>query len=176
PVKFGASSTQLTLGSSYHKWDVVYSNTSAINTSDERQKSNIKPLQNSAKFINYLTPVSYTLKNGTSGRIHNGMIAQDVEKVLEQLGITGKDFAGFIKTPIITEVIDGEKITREAQKGETPTDFLYGLRYEEFIAPVIATVQEQQRHIATLQDRMDKAEQLIAAMQAQNQHSFTATL
>ncbi|MFR8874751.1 MAG: hypothetical protein ACLVHV_15755 [Oscillospiraceae bacterium] len=35
----------------------------------------------------------------TSGRTHWGLISQDIEELLPQLGMTSMDFAGFIKSP-----------------------------------------------------------------------------
>ena len=78
-----------------------------------------------------LNPVSYQFKNGESGRTHYGLIAQDVEETMKELGMTDTDFAGFCK--------DGDR---------------YGLRYEEFIAPLIKTVQLMQDEINDLRSRI----------------------
>jgi hypothetical protein len=113
------------LGASNHRWATIYASTGTINTSDRTQKNTIKELDNAKAldFILALNPVSYKYNAGTSGRTHYGMVAQDVEDEMTALGMTSLDFAGFIKTP-----------TEEG-------GYIYGLRYEEFISPLIKTVQ-----------------------------------
>lgn len=59
-------------------------------------------------------------KAGEGLRRHHGLRAQQVLEALEALGLTGLDFAGFIH--------------------DEGTD-TWGLRYEQFIAPLISSVQ-----------------------------------
>ena len=77
-------------------------------------------------FINAIKPVSYKFKTGT--RTHYGVIAQDLETVLD-----GKDFAGLVK--------------------DTETNN-YGIRYTELIAPLIKALQEAQIRIETLETKV----------------------
>lgn len=120
------------LGDSDRRWGQIYSTNSVISTSDKKEKKSIKSLRKSAReFIMNLNPVSYQMKNGESGRTHYGLIAQDVEETMKELGMTDTDFAGFCK--------DGDR---------------YGLRYEEFIAPLIKTVQLMQDEINDLRSRI----------------------
>lgn len=136
------------LGSSSYRWDDIYATNSTIQTSDRRLKENIVPSELGLDFINSLTPVSYkwidntvsgvrryeTIKDGeeveieepyeienTYTRTHYGMIAQDVMTTISGLGIDSADFAGII-------------YDEEADR--------YGLRYNEFMAPLIKAVQE----------------------------------
>jgi hypothetical protein len=129
-----AKDNQLNLGASSQRWATVYAVTSTINTSDKNEKNTIAPLNadKATKFISALNPVSYKYNSGTSDRLHYGMIAQDVEDEMTALGMTSADFAGFIKSPKTDE--DGNNISAES-------GYIYGLRYEEFIAPLIKTVQ-----------------------------------
>lgn len=123
---------ELGLGTPNYRWGQIYSTSSVISTSDKKEKKSIKSLRKSAKeFIMNLNPVSYQFKNGESGRTHYGLIAQDVEETMKELGMTDTDFAGFCK--------DGDR---------------YGLRYEEFIAPLIKTVQLMQDEINDLRSRI----------------------
>lgn len=89
-----------------------------------------------------LKPVSFKMEDGTSGRTHYGLIAQDVEKTLDDLNMSGMDFAGFIKSPTESS-LDGEV---------SEYDYLYSLRYDEFIAPLIKMVQMQQSEIDALKE------------------------
>ena len=79
-----------------------------------------------------LKPVSFLMKNGKSGRKHWGFVAQDVESGMDELGITSMDFAGLIK--------DG--------------DGRYGLRYEEFIAPLVKAVQDLAKRVTNLEEKL----------------------
>ena len=69
------------------------------------------------------------------------MIAQDVETVLSDINKPTTDFAGFIKGDI-----------SEEQDGSS---YRYGLRYNEFIAPLIKAIQEQQEQIEALQSEIN---------------------
>lgn len=133
-----------TLGTSSYLWSTIYSNTSTISTSDEREKTDITDLDSdqAAELIADIRPVTYKLKKGDSGRLHWGMVAQDIEKTLEKMGIPSTDFAGFIKTPVDN---DGNEVS-----ADEATDYIYGLRYEEFIAPLIKTIQKMQAEIDSL--------------------------
>ena len=89
-----------------------------------------------------LKPVSYKFINGTSNRTHRGLIAQEVESLIEEIGLDTKDFAGLIKTP------------REDSDGNVIDDYVYGLRYEEFIAPLIKMCQSLQNEVDDLKARL----------------------
>ena len=103
-----------------------------------------------------IRPVSYRLKDGDSGRTHYGMIAQDIEDLMEFLGIDSKDFAGFIKSPKAEQVDNPE--TEEIEFKTIEGEFIYALRYEEFISPLIKMVQIQQQKLEDLQKRIEKLE------------------
>lgn len=135
---------QVNLGGSGHRWATVYAASGTINTSDRNEKNTITSLdtERASAFIVALNPVSFKYNDGTSGRTHYGMISQDVEDAMTSLGMSSLDFAGFIKSPKITEEIgedaDGNPIMTETP---IPGEYHYGLRYEEFISPLIKTVQ-----------------------------------
>ena len=65
-------------------------------------------------------------------------------------------FCGFIKSPKIKTVTDEEGTVIEEKVIEN--EYLYGLRYEEFIAPIIKTIQLQQKEINALNERINKLE------------------
>ncbi len=68
-------------------------------------------------------------------RRHHGLLAQQVLEVLQAQGLTSLDFAGLIR--------DEEADT-------------WGLRYEQFIAPLISAVQTQAQQIAQLKGQVDR--------------------
>jgi len=162
-----AVTKKLRLGSASYLWTTVYAQTGSINTSDRNEKKDIVPLDETAKdFIMALNPVSYKFKDGESGRTHYGMIAQDVEEEMEELGMTPMDFAGFCKdqkTVPFKREVDG-KIIDDAMPVEG--EYSYGLRYEEFIPAVIKTVQLQQEEINDLRTELDELKNELAQIKA----------
>lgn len=136
------------LGAPNYKFKDIYASNAAIQTSDKRLKTDISPLKTEliTEFILGLNPVSYKMLNGDSGRIHYGLIAQDVENLMDEIGMESTDFAGLIKSPM------------QESKGEDKPDFefIYGLRYEEFIAPIIKMLQMQQNEIESLRHSIEE--------------------
>ena len=124
--------TYLDLGLSGNRWDNVYAQNGTIQTSDRKAKKGIKDLPKKAlDFIKGLKPKSFQMRKGTSGRRHWGFIAQEGEECMEAAGITSEDFAGLIKD----------------EEGR------YGLRYEEFIAPLTMAVQELIKRVDKLEGK-----------------------
>jgi len=127
------------LGNSTNKWSAIYAATSTISTSDVREKNTIEDSNLGLDFINLLRPVSF--KFNSSGnedlsagkRKHYGLIAQEVKQSFESLV---DDFGGWIL---------GDKNDK---------DSLQGLRYEEFISPIIKSIQEISKKIDILEKRI----------------------
>lgn len=145
---------KLYLGQGNYRWRTVYAVNGSINTSDRNQKRDIKELGAFAKdFIMGLKPVSFKRIDGD--RTHYGMVAQDVEETMSKFGLSDMDFAGFCKDQKSERYEDKKgKIKERTIEGE----YIYGLRYEEFIAPLIKTVQLQQEEIEMLKKRLDALE------------------
>ena len=171
-----ASDCGANLGITSKRWANIYAATSAISTSDRNKKTNINVLDEelTKQFIRGLMPYSYKMIDGTSDRTHTGLIAQDIEELLNKLNIDTKDFAGFIKSPRTREteeqvldedgnpVLDenGNKKTRvkvEVIEGE----YDYALRYEEFISPLIRFVQLQDKDISEMKETIKQQQQSI---------------
>lgn len=107
------------LGDSNNRWIAVYAVDGTINTSDGRDKVNISDDHLGLEFLQQLRPVTYRWSWGN--RPHTGFIAQDVKTVLDN---SNTDWAGLIDPAV------------EGQEGRM------GLRYAEFIAPLVTAVQE----------------------------------
>ena len=114
-----------------------------------------------------LKPVIFKRKNGESDRPHHGIIAQDFEKLMEEIGLN--DHAAFIKSPKTEEIEtikeDGSK---EIKTQEIPGEYMYGIRYEEFISDLIRFCQllkdensRQQKKIEDLEKRIKILEDII---------------
>lgn len=108
----------------------TYSSTGQIISSDRNLKHDIHELdkEKSSKFIYSLKPSKFKYNNGTSDRFHHGFIAQEVKESLGE-----EDNAVYV------EQKDGTK----------------GLRYEELIADLVATVQMQNERIKVLEEKLD---------------------
>ena len=130
------ASSRYALGSGAFPWTDVYADNDAIVASDRNRKKDISyDLSAYGQLFHRLRPVRYRLKDGTSGRVHLGLIAQEVEEALTAAGLTAMDFAGLVKAP-------------RADGG-----FDYALRYGELIALCIAQIQELTARIEALERR-----------------------
>jgi hypothetical protein len=154
---------QMSCGWSSNRWTTVFATTGTINTSDSRQKMNISPSNLGLNFISNLNPVSYAwIDGGTPAtepnvvgarpgkRTFYGFLAQDVKKTLDAMD-TG-DFAGW--------TLDDSK----------DPDSTQGLRYTEFIAPMVKAIQELsakntvlEQSLASATARLDSLEARLAA-------------
>lgn len=121
------SNNTLDCGSTSFKWDNIYATNGTIQTSDRNEKMNISDMseQYANAIIDDAVPKTYMMLNNESGRTHAGMIAQDLEEQLSKNGMSSKDFAGFIK------------YRKEDANGVPANEYGYGIRYEEYIAPLI---------------------------------------
>ena len=158
-----ATNGGFTLGTSSLRWGQIYSTASSISTSDRNEKHDIVPMNNIAKdFIMNIPTVTYKYNNGTSGRTHFGMIAQDIEDVMNSLHMTSNDFAGFIKSPVM-KVDANNRISETEYEHDSSGNikYTYGLRYEEFIAPMIKTIQLQQEEINDLKSTVKNLKTLL---------------
>ena len=145
------SDNTLGSGQSSNRWTDVWAVDGSINTSDGRDKENIAPTPLGLDFINLLNPIKYKWKDTTVSwerqnketgemyfedepktyvRTHFGMIAQEVHQVITDLGYDSSQFAGLIY--------------------DSPTD-RYGLRYHEFISPMIKAIQELTARVEALE-------------------------
>lgn len=126
-------------------WKTIYSNTGTINTSDQRLKTDISSSDLGLNFINDLNPVSYKFIEGgkeivdgdvvsiPGTRTHYGLIAQEVKEAIDASGV--EDFAGWVKMDMEQE------------------DSMQGLRYDQFVAPLIKAVQELTARVKALEEQ-----------------------
>ena len=120
------------LGDTSNRWDDIYATNATIATSDVNLKNTITDSTLGLNFIDSLRPVSYKLNN--KSRTHYGLIAQEVKTTLDSLSINTQDFAGYVD-PSITNDDDNGPL---------------GLRYSEFIAPIIKAIQELKEEVEKL--------------------------
>ena len=141
---------------------VIEGQVAFTNVSDGRIKENVQEAVPGLSFIAELRPVTYTLNTRkqdeitmqampdsiqeermlsddeyleSSSIVRTGFIAQEVEAAAQKVGF---DFDG-VSTP------------------ENETD-LYGIRYAEFVVPLVKAMQEQQAMIEQLKERIEALE------------------
>jgi carbonic anhydrase/acetyltransferase-like protein (isoleucine patch superfamily) len=101
--------------------------------SDRKFKTNIQNSELGLDFIMRLRPVTYNMREGHEGILYTGLIAQELEQVMDDMGV---EFSG-LKRPA------------------NETDH-YGVSYATLTMPLIKAVQEQQAEIEAL--RAENAE------------------
>ncbi|MGQ0457936.1 MAG: DUF2793 domain-containing protein [Hyphomicrobium sp.] len=129
------------LGASAQRWSVVYAATGTINTSDARLKKDAADCPLGLAFVRGLKPKLYRwIDGGGDGaearragrRLHAGLFAQDVKAALDRAGV---DCAMW--------VLDDKDDPESAQS----------LRYDQFIAPLVAAVQELAARVEVLEGK-----------------------
>jgi len=125
------------LGSTGDEWYSLYLINAPIVSSDRRKKTDIDNLDERYKqLVLNVRPTKYLRLNPVLGYFHAGLIAQEVEQVMSSLGLKNSDFSGLI----VDHRIDKEGNPILDENGEP--DKSYALRYEEFISPMIAVIQD----------------------------------
>lgn len=131
------------LGTTSYRWNTGFF-TNTITQSDVKDKENIAAISNAKAFIMALEPIAYTLKDGDGGRIHMGFAAQAVAQAAQenQMG----------DLSLYQAAVIGEDGTETYYTPDAPEEQLsWGLNYHEFIAPLVALVQQQEARIAALE-------------------------
>lgn len=138
-------------GHSSYRWTTVYAKTSAINTSDRNQKKDFRTFDSNENYEELfldLKPTVYKFKDGTSNRDHFGFISQDVEESLYKFGFNDKSFGGFCKDVRVDE--DEQPVLDE----DGNEQYLYSLRYEEFISLNTYMIQKLYKRIEELERKI----------------------
>ena len=143
------------LGISSKRWTAVFASTGTINTSDERLKENIKPLNYGLDHILQLKPITFKWKEekeddfvipSDKKETKLGLIAQDVQKVIPDVILDKEWF------------VDGENPESGLQEIEAER---LGISYSELIPVTVKAIQEQQVEIDELKKKNEQLKQLI---------------
>jgi hypothetical protein len=131
------------------------------NFSDERIKKDIKEDVPGLAFIKELRPVTYHFNVAKEYEL---LKIKDTSNWKGQIRYREKNFTGLIAQ----EVEAAAKKINYDFSGIDKTGQIWGLRYSEFVMPLIKAVQELSAENTELKSRLDKIEALLAA-QAQPQ-------
>lgn len=120
-----------------------------ISDSDKNVKKDIRALdiEDSAHFIYSLIPSEFRFKNGTSNRLHHGLIAQEVKKSMGD-----SDWGLFIDKKVDNENYIETEVNSETGEQTQLLTARYGLRYDELIADLIATVQSLNNRLKAVEN------------------------
>jgi len=154
-----------TCGGLGQRWSAIWAANGTIQTSDERAKKDIADSELGLNFIKSLRPVSYKWIEGSKKIVKQVKLDKDGNEVLDSNDLTEELKSG----EIITESIPGERthfgLLAQEVKAALPEGVDFGgwvltdkenpdsqqaLRYDQFIAPLIKAVQEQQKQIEEL--------------------------
>jgi hypothetical protein len=177
-VRIG-SSTVLSIGG-FQNWS---------NISDGRYKKEVKENVPGLEFINKLKPVTYHLDiTGIRTFLGEDFIVEQGKKILKERSaqekiLIEKDIKAkerVISTGFIAQ--DVEKAAEEMGYNFSGIDkpqnehTLYGLRYAEFVVPLVKAVQELSKQNDELKERLAKLESLISPEQLTTNDKQTITL
>lgn len=152
------------LGSASYRWATVYAGTGAINTSDGREKQQVRPLSDAEKAVaarckSLIRAFKFNdavAEKGDAARTHFGVIAQDVKAAFEAEGLDPFAYAvlcydewedEFVEHPAQyrdSEMLspDGQPIKDLVKDAWTEKTLSagnrYGVRYDELLAFVIS--------------------------------------
>ncbi len=126
------------LGNSKHRWLDVWAVDGTINTSDIRDKKNIRDLDYGLNKIMQLHPVKFNWKNGINTNDKIGIIAQEIQKVLPEV--------------VVDYDIKIDEATGMQQK--VPSAKL-GVMYAAIIPVLIKSIQELEMQVAELKKQIE---------------------
>jgi len=136
----------LGLSSSGFRFDNIYATSGTVNTSDERDKTEIADLDLGLDFVNDLRPVSFKW-NDRSGyvgtRTHQGFLAQQVKSVLDSHGVDRGMF--------VHSVPDDEPVGSDENDNLIYGEDRMGLRAHEILPSVVLAIQELTARVEALE-------------------------
>lgn len=137
----------ISLGEAGAKWSEVFATNGTINTSDARQKQQVRDLTTAERaaaircksLLRAYKWNSAVEAKGNSARIHFGILAQDVKTAFEAEGLNADEYGLFCydEWEAEDELLDPNgKIIKSAR----PAGNAYGVRYNELLAFIIAAL------------------------------------
>lgn len=142
------------LGVSSNRWSVLYAGTGTINTSDERSKRHIKPIDAAAlrawsrvEYCQYKFNDAVAAK-GDGARWHFGLIAQRVLEAFEAEGLDAFEYGllcydEWEEEPAVEEQRNNDGAVVVEATPYRPAGNRYGIRYEEALALECAFLRSQ---------------------------------
>jgi hypothetical protein len=135
------SNNAMTLGNASLRWSEVFATNGTINTSDEREKQQVRDLTDVEKAVaQKIKGLICAFKwnhaveeKGDDARIHIGVMAQEVKAAFESEGLDAHKYGMFCYDEWKEVVDDDGNVVVQAGNS-------YGVRYEQLLAFVIAAM------------------------------------
>ena len=152
----------ITLGNGSFRFSGIFATTGSVSTSDETEKQNIATLSskelNVAKKLSALFKTfkwkSAVEKKADKARIHTGIIAQEVQKVLQDEGLDASNYAFWCSDTWWEKDNETYDTKEEAPNGATERTRL-GVRYNELLAFIGASTEQR---LASMEARLTALE------------------
>lgn len=171
PTVNSNASAGYSIGSPNFRWKYVYAYSSSIQTSDRRYKENIEYINNNdvlSKFFDALRPCTYFMAGGD--RKHIGFIAQDVEQIMQDNGMTIDDLSFVCKDPeykLLDESKPDSEDNREYLYDENGEPlYVYGLKYTELHGLEVNEIQKLKQRVNDLEFALSQALARIDALES----------
>jgi hypothetical protein len=136
------------LGDASYKWSEVFASNGTINTSDARQKQQVRDLSESERnvavrcksLIRAFKWNDAVDAKGDGARIHFGVMAQDVRDAFTAEGLDADKYGLFCydeweHSPAVVDTETGQVLRPELQAGNA-----FGIRYDELLAFIISAI------------------------------------
>lgn len=143
------------LGNSMWRWIDIWCMDSTLNGSDLRLKKDILPIEKGIEFILSLNPIQYKWNWKENGRNHYGFLAQEIKQLFDTLNID----SGLYSDPTVNPDWD----VNNPEENDSP--HYLALRYTEFIAPMVQTIQYLNNKINNLEEIINNFEQRITLLE-----------
>ncbi|TDW97192.1 T9SS type A sorting domain-containing protein [Dinghuibacter silviterrae] len=135
------------------------------NFSDGRYKKNIQEDVPGLEFINLLRPVTYTLDvNGINSVLYPSGVDNRMQQAMTQKAQVV--YSGFIAQEVSAAAQKVNYDFSGVVKPQGGKDF-YGLRYDDFVPPLVKSVQQLSKENDTLSNAISSLQTEVTAIQAQ---------
>jgi|GEM_PF-1053646 len=140
------------LGNATFRWDDVFATNGVIQTSDRREKDNIRKAEYGIAEVMALRPVTYTWKKQKEKGTQIGLIAQEVNKILPEI----------VYDPAEDRVLneEGQLVPIEDKEARM------GINYALFTPVLVQAIQDQQAQLEEQRAMIEEQAALIAELQA----------
>lgn len=135
------------LGTSSYRWKNIYSVHAVSVASDARIKEKVQEIYKAKELIMAIKPVQYLMKGRDSDRYHYGFISQQFKQAMEKVGI---DDCGAWTVDVTNEGLKNGHNIYNATEDEK----IYGLRYEELIAPMVQVLQDLNARLTKIEQQL----------------------
>ena len=127
------------LGKATNRWADVYATNGTIQTSDRRDKTNMKSIEYGLVKLMQLQPISFNWKSAPNGATKLGLVAQDLLQVIPEV----------VKTHTWEYTDENDRSKKKLVELER-----MGVYYSDLIPVLIKAIQEQQGTIEGLKARI----------------------